>query len=273
MNASKIKLLKNATIAVLPLVLAIGCASNGAKLSSIETEADQVVFTETDGVQVNDEQISENQSVDSQTHETGTHGPLTLETIEYENSYENELNSDGSTDTMASSDDTEELTEALASETTGDIDESELTIAESEASSDDGLMKVNLGEPQSMLIPEPEKAMFNFAANQYEVSDADVQQLQQHAAYLLSNPGLRLVVEAHSDAQGSSLNNYKLSGKRAQFIVDVLVGHGVPRDLIKVNNYGESFPLTDEKNWDENRRVELKYVEAPKDDDVMASID
>lgn len=261
MNASKIRLLKTATISLLPLAIAVGCASNGAKVSSIETETDQIVVAEAGEVQVSEVQASDDLASDTQIHETSTHGSLTLETI----TYENEVMASVPGDTVAGTDSEESVSEVVVVDEAGD---SELQTAEA---TQDGFMKVNLGEPESRLIAEPQKARFNFAANEYEVSDTDVEMLQQHAAYLMSNPGLRLVVEAHSDAQGSSLNNFKLSGKRAQHIVDILVGHGVPRDLITVNNYGESFPLKDETNWNENRRVELKYENAPKQEDILAS--
>ncbi|MDH5326848.1 MAG: OmpA family protein [Gammaproteobacteria bacterium] len=132
-------------------------------------------------------------------------------------------------------------------------------------------MEVKLSQPERILTETPEKSRFHFDANQTEISADDLEILQQHATYLMNNPGLHLVLEAHSDAQGSAAYNYKLSEKRAEKVVNILLQYGVSSDLITVNNYGESFPLHEENNWKENRRVEFKYEEATVPSDLVVS--
>lgn len=233
------KTLKTITLAVLPLVLAVGCASNPEKVTSLKPI--EVLETES--------QASGPESV-----------VLSHETILHEaQSHQDTFNgSELPAEDMQSVSEEESTIETVAQIGTDDINE-------------DGFIKTTLGDMPTVEINEPEKNLFHFEANQFELSETDIDTIQGHAAYLMTNPGLRLVIDAHSDSQGSAAYNYKLSGKRAQKVVNILLEHGVPRDLIIVNNYGESFPLKEEKNWDENRRVELKYSRGEQAQDMLVS--
>ncbi|MDH5323827.1 MAG: OmpA family protein [Gammaproteobacteria bacterium] len=245
MNLRTVKILKAAGFTILPLALAVGCTSNGVKTTSIETVEKEVVVEKSLDDMFKD--ISDNLISESMNSESVT--------------VENQIKAEE----IASS---EAAMEPSALEDTLTHTDTNTAAVETES---DGFMQVNLSEPDTGLMSLPEKTLFNFGANQSQISETDIEILQQHAAYLMTNPGKRLVVEAHSDAQGSAAYNYKLSGKRAEYIVNILVTHGVPSDLIKVNNYGESFPLHDEKNWDENRRVEIKYENTDSADDLLVS--
>jgi peptidoglycan-associated lipoprotein len=126
---------------------------------------------------------------------------------------------------------------------------------------DDSLeVKVRLSGTQDMKTTA--KTIFQFAVNQYDLNGADLEVLRQHAHFLKTHSNLTLYVDGFSDNRGSALSNYKLSKKRALHVAELLKSYGAPQSQIKVNGYGESFPLNSEKNWDENRRVELEYVEA-----------
>jgi len=130
-------------------------------------------------------------------------------------------------------------------------------------------VKVRLSGEEKMQMPA--KTIFQFAVNKYDLNGADLEILKQHAHYLKSHTDLTLYVDGFSDNRGSSLVNYKLSKKRAQQVADLLKSYGAPQTQIKVNGYGESFPLNNEKNWDENRRVELEYVESSIPGELYAS--
>ncbi len=105
----------------------------------------------------------------------------------------------------------------------------------------------------------PQRKIIYFAQSNYEVADKDVEILLQHADFLRQNETVILYVDGFADNRGSAAVNHKLSKKRAQQVADMLISLGAPETRIKVNGYGESFPLTSETNWDENRRVELEY--------------
>lgn len=131
------------------------------------------------------------------------------------------------------------------------------------------LMDVNFSEPEPAKLESPEKSIFQFASNQFDIAEADMEDLKKHVQFLKENPGMELSINGYSDARGSAEYNFKLSKKRADQIHAILVTLGAPEIQLKVNSYGEGFPLNDEKNWDENRRVELKYGQ--RDESIMAS--
>jgi len=77
---------------------------------------------------------------------------------------------------------------------------------------------------------------------------------------LKKNPGLKIVVEGHTDDVGSDDNNLALSQARADSVRDYLVSHGIDSSRISAKGYGESKPVADngtEAGRAENRRVEL----------------
>ena len=144
--------------------------------------------------------------------------------------------------------------------------------ADKESAQNEGdLIQVHLRIPGYIKIVQPEKLIFNFEASKYNIVENDYEHLQKHAAYLQENPHLTLNVNGFSDNRGSAKLNYELSKKRAQQIADILTIYGAPESQIKVNGYGESFPANDENNWDENRRVELQYIEASNPDGLIVS--
>jgi outer membrane protein OmpA-like peptidoglycan-associated protein len=69
-----------------------------------------------------------------------------------------------------------------------------------------------------------------------------------------------IVVEGHTDSQGSDSFNQKLSLERAQSVSDYLASHGVAGDRIRAEGVGESRPIADNKTAEgraNNRRVEI----------------
>jgi len=75
-----------------------------------------------------------------------------------------------------------------------------------------------------------------------------------------SNPDANIVVEGHTDAQGSQTFNLDLSTRRAQAVRDYLASHGVAPDRITAQGLGFSRPIADNKTAEgraNNRRVEI----------------
>jgi outer membrane protein OmpA-like peptidoglycan-associated protein len=84
--------------------------------------------------------------------------------------------------------------------------------------------------------------------------------LQQVLAVLKSKPSLNLVIEGHTDSQGSDKYNVELSQKRAQAVIDWLVKNGIDVNRLIAKGYGESKPVADNSRPDGralNRRVEI----------------
>ena len=75
-----------------------------------------------------------------------------------------------------------------------------------------------------------------------------------------ARPDLKLVIEGHTDADGSDTYNQALSEKRAGSVVEWLVANGIAPGQLTAKGYGESRPVADNSKPDGralNRRVEI----------------
>lgn len=83
--------------------------------------------------------------------------------------------------------------------------------------------------------------------------------LEEAAAVIQANPGLRVLVAGHTDAVGSADVNAELAAARAGAVVAELIRLGVPVTRLQVVAYGELFPNADATDA-ENRRVEFEVA-------------
>ena len=95
--------------------------------------------------------------------------------------------------------------------------------------------------------------------------------MQLKAIRSISNSNLILFVDGFSDNRGPAHYN-QFSKKRAQPVANILITHSATESRIRINGYGESFPLTRETDWDANRRVELEYVNIGTTDELFAGL-
>lgn len=70
----------------------------------------------------------------------------------------------------------------------------------------------------------------------------------------------RFVVEGHTDATGTDEYNLDLSVRRAQAVVEFLIGAGVPEDRLEAVGLGETVPRVADPLAAENRRVETRIL-------------
>jgi outer membrane protein OmpA-like peptidoglycan-associated protein len=227
---SKIRFIETFAIATFPIALAVGCSATGDK------SAAAIGLQET-GMH---EEVAIEQQTDINTNDLNT-----LSYIETEQTY-TETQFDEIPTEMPSMQSAEGIDSTLEHDT---------TVAETNT------LQVNLQVPEPAKVDKPQTNIFHFAFNKYDVDEQDYVLLKEHAEYLLENSNVVVNVNGYSDNRGSAKNNFEVSKKRAQQIANILTTYGVPESQIKVNGYGESFPLHDEKNWEENRRVELEYSE------------
>ena len=100
-----------------------------------------------------------------------------------------------------------------------------------------------------------------FASNKYALLNTAMTKLDQVAEALKAQDSdKRMVVEGHTDSQGSDRINQPLSRNRADAVRDYLVSRGVESDKISAIGMGSSRPLLDNKNAENranNRRVEI----------------
>ena len=246
---SKIRFIETFAIATFPIALAVGCSATGEKTANINTH-EEVVMQQPADISANDL----NTLTYIETEETIASTPTTDSESEIVIATKPESEEDSS--------------ELVSMKTVESIDaslESDLSQEETQT------MQVNLQLPEPTKLKKPQHNIFHFAFNKYDIEENDYAFLKAHAEYLMENAHIVVNVNGYSDNRGSAENNYEVSKRRAQQVANILMTYGVPESQIKVNGYGESFPLNDEKNWDENRRVELHYSEETETNDLMAS--
>jgi len=84
--------------------------------------------------------------------------------------------------------------------------------------------------------------------------------LDKIVAMLKSEPTMQLIIEGHTDSDGTTEHNQVLSQKRAESIKSYLVSAGISSSRLFTEGYGESTPVapnTTATGKAQNRRVEL----------------
>ncbi|MDH5407929.1 MAG: peptidoglycan-associated lipoprotein Pal [Gammaproteobacteria bacterium] len=92
---------------------------------------------------------------------------------------------------------------------------------------------------------------------------SDYQELiSAHAAYLVENPDVSIVLEGHADERGTREYNIALGERRAKAVRQLMTLQGVTEKQLQVISFGEERPVAlghDESAWSLNRRVEILY--------------
>jgi outer membrane protein OmpA-like peptidoglycan-associated protein len=113
-------------------------------------------------------------------------------------------------------------------------------------------------EPRGTVITLPGAVLF--PTGKWDLLPGAKEKLDAVAEALKNQADHKMVVEGHTDSQGSPTSNMELSQKRAQTVRDYLVMKGVPDGIISANGVGQSRPVADNKTADgrsNNRRVEI----------------
>jgi outer membrane protein OmpA-like peptidoglycan-associated protein len=99
-----------------------------------------------------------------------------------------------------------------------------------------------------------------FATGTAELSAAARESLARFAGIVASYPGLRFIVEGHTDNVGSVTTNNELSLRRAIGVRDYLIAQRIAASSIDVQGLGPSRPIADNATTEgraRNRRVEI----------------
>lgn len=108
-----------------------------------------------------------------------------------------------------------------------------------------------------------------YALNAYEVPESAKSQLDLMVQFLNQNPKVHIELSSHTDSQGSSQYNQRLSQRRARAAVDYIVSCGIDRRRITYIGYGET-RLTNhcsdgvycnDEEHAANRRTEVKITD------------
>ncbi|HRF54119.1 MAG TPA: OmpA family protein [Aquimonas sp.] len=84
--------------------------------------------------------------------------------------------------------------------------------------------------------------------------------LQRVVEFVQGQPAARVLIEGHTDSQGSANLNQVLSQKRAEAVRDALIAAGVPANRLHAMGAGEDRPIDDNSSSEgraRNRRVEI----------------
>jgi outer membrane protein OmpA-like peptidoglycan-associated protein len=107
-----------------------------------------------------------------------------------------------------------------------------------------------------------------YAPNSFEINDLSISQLDKIISAMKKNPGLKLSISSHTDANGDDSYNMTLSEKRAKKVMEYLVLKGIGQERIKAKGYGEMHIKNRCKNTIDcselehelNRRTEFKFT-------------
>lgn len=99
-----------------------------------------------------------------------------------------------------------------------------------------------------------------FTSGKWDLLEAAQIKLNEVAEALKSQNGHDIVIEGHTDSQGTAASNLDLSQKRADSVRDYLVRRGIDGARIKAQGIGQTRPIADNTSPDgraNNRRVEI----------------
>jgi OmpA-OmpF porin, OOP family len=100
----------------------------------------------------------------------------------------------------------------------------------------------------------------NFDTGKSSIKPESQPIIEQIAALLKDNSGLKLSIEGHTDNVGSPASNKTLSEQRAKSVVQAVVGLGVEASRLTAVGWGQEKPIADNRSEDgraKNRRVEI----------------
>ena len=105
-----------------------------------------------------------------------------------------------------------------------------------------------------------------FATGSAELMPGAYSELQRVAGVINSDPTVSVIVEGHTDSDGTREYNQVLSERRANAVRTALISYGVDPRRITAYGYGEDRPLVPNDtayNKQRNRRVEITLI-SPK---------
>lgn len=108
------------------------------------------------------------------------------------------------------------------------------------------------------MVLDASDVLFDF--DKWVIKKDAVPELDQWALFFQENPPVTAAIYGYADSTGPTEYNLNLSEKRAQAVVNYLVGKGVAPARLTAKGFGESHPVapnTTSEGRQKNRRVEL----------------
>ncbi len=122
-------------------------------------------------------------------------------------------------------------------------------------------------KPQPKQLPEEGQVvtLWNlfFATGKSEVLPQSHNELYRLRRLMEENPTMKIELRGHTDNQGTSEFNRRLSEARAQAVADYLVAHGIDKARLTTVGFGKTMPIDSNDTAEgrsRNRRVEYRVL-------------
>jgi OmpA-OmpF porin, OOP family len=87
-------------------------------------------------------------------------------------------------------------------------------------------------------------------------------ELNELIFYLRKNPSVKILITGHTDNEGASADNLKLSVERARAVMSYLLSNEINEKQLSIEGKGDQFPIDSnntEQGREKNRRVEVTF--------------
>ena len=98
-----------------------------------------------------------------------------------------------------------------------------------------------------------------FKSNSARLTKTSYPAIKELADSMKTNPDLNLLIEGHTDNQGSDAYNMKLSEDRANAVKNQLIRFGIPDNRIEIRAFGDKQPIGS-NNTAEGRALNRRVV-------------
>ncbi|MCH8467919.1 MAG: peptidoglycan-associated lipoprotein Pal [Roseinatronobacter sp.] len=126
---------------------------------------------------------------------------------------------------------------------------------------DGGIFTANLGDPNDPTsIAHFQQRIGDrvfFTVDSSTLNDDSRATLNAQASWLRANPQFAIVIEGHADERGTREYNVALGERRANAIMQYLIGQGISANRLRTVSYGKERPVeacAAQRCWDINRR-------------------
>ena len=119
------------------------------------------------------------------------------------------------------------------------------------------------GSQEDFVVNVGDRVFFDYDKSNIKSEAQTV--LQRQAAWLKSNPSVRVTIEGHADERGTREYNLALGERRANAVKDYMTALGIDRGRVKTISYGKERPVALGSNnaaWAQNRRGVTKVTGA-----------
>jgi len=123
-----------------------------------------------------------------------------------------------------------------------------------------GMKQGGMGSEEIEAIQPKELKDISFDFDRFDLSPEARATLADDAAWLESNPNVKVAVEGHCDERGTNEYNIALGDRRAKSAYNYLINLGIKADRLSTISYGEEKPQCtehEESCWSKNRRTHL----------------